>query len=183
MRSGISIIIYARSDRCVADLIGTRSPSRARVPPAGDSFVVNTLAVTRSHSLKVCLQKEFLAASLPKTRRGASACLFLMHASLRWGHAPARSSKVHGLLYIRPPARGCAPLEQGGHVQERLHELLSHEAHEVLETLLVRVRVTRVGVGVRVRVATRRTKCSRPSCVPGSGKVVRYLVSKCVILR
>ena len=95
----------------------------------------------------------------------------------------ARSSKVHGLLYIRPPARRCAPLEQGGHVQERLHELLSHEAHEVLETLLVRVRVTRVGVGVRVRVATRRTKCSRPSCVPGSGKVVRYLVSKCVILR
>ena len=95
-------------------------------------------------------------------------------------HAPV---KYMAYFTLDPQPVGVPPLEQGGHVQERLHELLSHEAHEVLETLLVRVRVTRVGVGVRVRVATRRTKCSRPSCVPGSGKVVRYLVSKCVILR
>ena len=40
-------------------------------------------------------------------------------------------------LPVEYPARGWVPrLEQGGHVEERRHELLCHEAHEVLQALL-----------------------------------------------
>ena len=62
----------------------------------------------------------------------------IVASSLRNSKWPLRRRATAGAqLPVEYPARGWVPrLEQSGHVEERRHELLCHEAHEVLQALL-----------------------------------------------